>query len=294
MSTPNFRFRQFEVYHDRCAMKVGTDAVLLGAWCPLPSPPLLDSSVAPSRGNLTEGAAILDIGTGSGVIALMLAQRLAANKPSGTTSGSAVQQAEGTTSPKGFIHAIDIDPEAVEQASENFARSPWADSLSAECISLQDFVKKQVEQVETKPAKLAKPAKPYDLVVSNPPYFRDSLRNPDPQRREARHTDNLSYEELIAGAATLLVDNGLLGLVLPAEAETMITAFAAKYGLYAEQILYVRTTPDKAPKRILIAFRKAVSSFPFDGKPTEGSLALSDSTHPRTPEYAALTRDFYL
>lgn len=272
MSTPNFRFRQFEVYHDRCAMKVGTDAVLLGAWCPLPTS-------FPFEGRAWDGSfSVLDIGTGSGVIALMLAQRLAANKPSGSTS------------PKGFIHAIDIDPEAVEQARENFARSPWADSLSAECISLQDLVKRE-SMVNGKSSN----RKLYDLVVSNPPYFRDSLRNPDPQRREARHTDSLTYEELIAGAATLLVDNGLLGLVLPAEAEDMIMSLATEYGLYAEHILYVRTTPDKAPKRILIAFRKSTSPLPLRGKGTgKGALTLSDSTHPRTPEYAALTREFYL
>ena len=293
MSTPNFRFRQFEVYHDRCAMKVGTDAVLLGAWCPLPSPPLLDSSVAPSGGNLTEGAAVLDIGTGSGVIALMLAQRLHSQREA--LIGRQPSQREA-------IHAIDIDPEAVEQASENFARSPWADSLSAEYISLQDFVKKQVNKpLGTTSGSAAQQAEGttspqgFSLIVSNPPYFRDSLRNPDPQRREARHADSLTYEELIAGAATLLVDNGLLGLVLPAEAEDMIMSLAAEYGLYAEQILYVRTTPDKAPKRILIAFRKSTSSLPLRGKGTgKGSLTLSDSTHPRTPEYAALTRDFYL
>lgn len=264
MSTPNFRFRQFEVYHDRCAMKVGTDAVLLGAWCPLPTS-------FPFEGRAWDGSfSVLDIGTGSGVIALMLAQRLHSQRKA--------------------IHAIDIDPEAVEQASENFARSPWADSLSAECISLQDLVKRE-SMVNGKSSN----RKLYDLVVSNPPYFRDSLRNPDPQRREARHADSLTYEELIAGAATLLVDNGLLGLVLPAEAEDMIMSLAAEYGLYAEQILYVRTTPDKAPKRILIAFRKSTSPLPLRGKGTgKGSLTLSDSTHPRTPEYAALTRDFYL
>ena len=131
-----FRFRQFAVAHDRCAMRVNTDAVLLGAWCPLP-----DEAPEPH---------ILDIGTGSGVIALMLAQRC----------------------PAARITAIDIDEPSVIQARENFLASPWPDRLTAQHISLQDF---------TPPLKGGR-GDSYNLILSNPPYFRNALRNPDPPR----------------------------------------------------------------------------------------------------------------
>ena len=133
-------------------MKVGTDGVLLGAWCPV-------SSQASSF-------KVLDVGTGSGLIALMLAQRL----------------------PEAKITAIDIDAGAVEQAAYNFGMSPWADRLNCQQISLQDLEGEGV----------------YDLIVSNPPYFQDSLKNPDSQRAIARHTDTLSYDELLKHSARLL------------------------------------------------------------------------------------------
>ena len=142
MANPYFKFKQFTIWHDKCAMKVGTDGALLGAWA------------APK-----EARNILDIGTGTGLVALMLAQRCQA-----------------------FIDAIDIDADACLQAEENVARSPFADRIRVHCCALNDF----------------HPSAPshYDLIVSNPPYFHQALKCPDPKRNRARHTDTLSLEEL--------------------------------------------------------------------------------------------------
>ena len=181
MGSPNFRFKQFTVWHDRCAMKVGTDGVLLGAWCPLPHRPIASS---PYR--------LLDIGTGSGLIALMLAQRLSSQSPIANNPYT--------------IDAIDMDADAVNQANYNFEQSPWAKHLHAHQTSLQDW------QSQTK----------YNLIVSNPPYFQSSLKNPDQARATARHTDSLSYGELIRHAARLLADHCRIALILPAEAEQEI------------------------------------------------------------------------
>lgn len=233
----SFRFRQFTVADDRCAMKVGTDAVLLGCWCPI-------------------GAArkILDIGTGSGVIALIAAQR----------------------SPEAHIDAIDIDAEAVKQSQDNFRLSPWAERLTGRHISLQEW---SAEQSAT-----------YDLIISNPPYFVDSLKNPDPGRQTARHTDTLSYEVLIASAARLLQPQGVLALILPAEAETQVIALARAEGLSPTRLTRVHSKPGKPAKRILIALRKGAS----ETMPTAETLYIESAHSPRSEEYAELTRDFYL
>ena len=160
MSTPSFRFRQFTVWHDRCAMKVGTDGVLLGAWVHVPACSLVH---------------VLDIGTGSGLIALMLAQRAALAQ----------------------VDALDIDAEAVSQASDNFRNSPFADRLSAYHSSVQDW---QMDNDKCPNGKCPNGKCPsdkcsngtcpngkcYDLIVSNPPFFRESLRNPDAARNAAR------------------------------------------------------------------------------------------------------------
>ena len=144
MSQPFFQFKQFTVWHDKCAMKVGTDGVLLGAWTPVES-----------------SARILDIGTGTGLVALMLAQRCSAS-----------------------VIALEIDGKAAQQAAENITRSPWGSRIEVVC---QDFRLYSNKNNSLK----------YDTIVSNPPYFTDSLKCPDSQRNTARHNDNLSYEELL-------------------------------------------------------------------------------------------------
>ena len=242
MSSPNFRFKQFTVWHDRCAMKVGTDGVLLGAWCPLPSQ-------KPNR------VRVLDIGVGSGLIALMIAQRLHLRGDMFSVLG------------------IDIDRDAVEQSHINFQQSPWADSLTSQACRLQDM-----------PAEQA-----FDLIVSNPPYFQDSLKNPNAQRAVARHTDTLSYTELIQHAARLLNTNGTLALVLPFEAKEDILALAEAHALHPTHITHVHSKPGKPAKRLLIAFSPITHS-----EYATHTFYIESGDSPRSEEYKALTKEFYL
>ncbi len=228
----SFQFKQFKVNDEHCAMKVGTDGVLLGAW---------------ANGTCTRA---LDIGTGSGLIALMLAQRF----------------------PEAQIIGIDIDAIAVEQAQDNFAASPWPNRLTASCVALQAFQDA-----------------PFDLIVSNPPYFQNSLKAPDTQRSQARHTDTLSYAQLIEHAARLLTPNGCLTLILPIEAEREIIGLAASVNLYPNNICRVRGHEHKPFKRIMIHFTHEVCSLP-----AEDTLTLANSQNQRSDAYAYLTRDFYL
>ena len=252
MGSPNFRFKQFTVWHDRCAMKVGTDGVLLGAWSPLPEEG--EHSKAAILNALNGCSKVLDVGTGSGLIALMLAQR--------------IERAQ--------ITAIDIDSGAVEQAKYNFSQSPWSDRLRCQQTALQDLKGEAI----------------FDLIVSNPPYFQDSLKNPDSQRAMARHTDSLSYNELLAHSARLLTEKGILALVLPIEAEQQIIALAQAHKLYPTHITHVYPKPGKAAKRLLIAFSQ--SPIANSQAPIANSLTLESETAPRSKEYQELTKDFYL
>lgn len=247
MGSPNFRFKQFTVWHDRCAMKVGTDGVLLGAWCPL------GVDEATRQGEYK----ILDIGTGSGLIALMLAQR-----------------ATSIDDTPIVIDTIDIDAGAAEQAKFNFEQSPWSKLLRIYQSSLQEW------QSE----------KEYDLIVSNPPYFQSSLKNPDAQRATARHTDSLSYSELIKHSGRLLKNNGMLALVLPIEAEEEILSLATAAGLLPSHITYVHTKPGKPTKRILIALRKSDANGNVESK----HFYIESVDSPRSEEYRKLTEEFYL
>ena len=252
MRSPFFRFKQFTVWHDRCAMKVGTDGVLLGAWCPLP----ISHSEASNSPQSVPYPRILDIGTGSGLIALMLAQRLSSRDERFTILG------------------IDIDHDAVAQSQINFQQSPWSDYLTSQACRLQDM-----------PTEHA-----FDLIVSNPPYFQDSLKNPNAQRATARHTDTLSYAELIQHAARLLTNCGILALVLPIEAEDEILALAAEHRLFPTHITHVHSKPGKPAKRILIAF-SPMSDTPY---PIPHTMHIESADSPRSQEYQELTKDFYL
>ena len=225
-------------------MKVGTDGVLLGAWCPIPIE------------NPSNTFNILDIGTGSGLIALMLAQR----------------------APYAQITAIDIDQKAVEQAQYNFSISPWKERLECHLSALQ-----QVEGEEL-----------FDLIVSNPPYFQDSLKNPDNQRAMARHTDTLSYEELLSNSARLLKQQATLALVLPIEAEPTILARIEQYNLLPTHITHVYTKPGKEAKRLLITLMKSDYKTNKENTCIYTSLTLESATSPRSEEYKNLTQEFYL
>ena len=234
MSTPNFRFKQFTVWHDRCAMKVGTDGVLLGAWAPMEAFSIQNSAFR-----------ILDVGTGSGLIARMLMQRC----------------------PEAIVEGIDIDEAAVEQARGN--------GVNAYLSRLQDW----------------KPETKYDLIVSNPPYFQNSLKNPDKGRELARHTDSLSYEELLQHSARLLQDEGQLAIILPAEAETEIRALAEQYSLYCTRIARVYSKESKPARRVLITFEITRS---HDHVTTTDSLVLEDEKGGRSAAYSELCKEFYL
>lgn len=227
-----FKFKQFSVKDTRSAMKVGTDGVLLGAWVSL-------------RG---DEAHILDVGTGSGVIALMLAQR--------TTDS--------------VIVGIDIDAPSVEDASDNFKKSPWASRMAAfhtDFAAMQQF--------------------PYELIVSNPPYFVNSLKAPDARRSDARHTDCLPYAALVRGAAANTAPTGRLAVVLPAEESGLFAAQAREAGFHLSHICRVRTTAKKPFKRCLMEFSKN------ECEPLEEQLTIQGESD-FTPEYKSLTKDFYL
>ena len=281
MSSPFFRFKQFTVWHDRCAMKVGTDGVLLGTWCPLPITqyPLPNSAASNSPQGVLYPR-ILDIGTGSGLIALMLAQRLLSQSPIANNLYT--------------IDAIDIDADAVAQAQYNFEQSPWSFHLHAHHSTLQDWspslqrsdlqVKRSSSEANFKRSNL------YSLIVSNPPYFQDSLKNPNAQRATARHTDTLSYAELIAHSARLLQEDGILALVLPIEAEQEILTLATDHGLHPTHITYVHSKPGKPAKRLLIA----LSPISDSRRPIADTMYIESENAPRSDEYKELTKDFYL
>lgn len=244
MGSLYFRFKRFTVWHDRCAMKVGTDGVLLGAWCGLP------------RVN-GECVRVLDIGTGSGLIALMLAQRLEKE-----TQCFA-------------IRGIDIEPSAVEQSRINFEASPWASHLSANNCSLQELVDDGG----------------YDLIVSNPPYFQNSLKNLDKGRATARHTDSLSYAELLAHAKRLLKNDGTLSLILPAAAESEILELAKINQLDPTHITYVHSKEGNLAKRLLMSFRSTlIENISLD----INHFYIESTNSPRSKAYIELTKDFYL
>jgi tRNA1Val (adenine37-N6)-methyltransferase len=208
MPSNAFAFKQFTVKQDKCAMKVGTDAVLLGSWVS------------------TQGAeTILDIGTGTGVIALMLAQRS-----------------------KAAIDAIDIDPNACLQARENAESSPWKNQLTIYHESFQTFA------VRTE--------KKYDLIVSNPPFFVDSSKASDIERTISRHTDLLPYDELIDGVMKVLRQDGRFCVILPAKEGELFRDMAAEKHLYLCKLTRVRTRADKtSEKRLLMQFERKPHSF---------------------------------
>ena len=233
-----FQFKQFYLRHDRCAMKVGTDGVLLGAWTPVP---IADG---------TQVVRILDVGTGCGLIARMLMQRC----PEAETEG------------------IDIDEAAVEQACEN--------GVKAYCSSLQEW-----QIVNRKSSN----RKSYDLIVSNPPYFRNSLKNPDAGRQLARHTDSLSYEELFLHSRRLLAPNGQLALILPAETEAEVIELATQHSLYCTRMTRVYGREGKAAKRILLLFGPEKTNVP-----ETDTLVLESADGGRSPQYSALAQEFYL
>lgn len=235
MGQDYFRFKQFTVFHNWCAMKVGIDGVLLGTWA-----------------NVTEVASALDVGSGSGLISLMIAQRCNAD-----------------------IYAIDIDEGAVKQSFYNFQNSPWANRLTCERISLQSFS----DFTQSK----------FDLIVSNPPYFVNSLNAPHAQRTTARHTSTLTHEEMIIYSEKLLKKTGRICLILPVAEGYRCIDFAKTLGLYCSNLVKVYTKPNAEMKRLLIelTFEEKVA--------VETELTIeSETRHNYSADFAGLARDFYL
>lgn len=227
------QFKHFSVRHDRVAMKVGMDGVLLGGWA-----------------SVEKANTILDVGTGSGIIALMLAQR---------------------TNDHVRIDAVEISDD-VHQAVENFSASPWKHRLRAFHTSLQGF----------------QAQKPYDLLVTNPPYYANALKPPDPRRERARHDHSLRHDEIVVNASRLLAAEGRLSIILPWAESKPFESLAACLGLYCARACDVHSKPAKPPIRRLMEFHK----FPL---PTQRStLCLLDAAGHSSAEYRSLLTDFYL
>lgn len=221
-------------------MKVGTDGVLLGAWT--------DYCRTDKR--------MLDIGTGTGIIALIAAQKYA------------------ETGADCYIEAIDIDEDAVSDASGNFVSSPWPERLSVHQVSLQDL-----------PAEYDSA---FDLIVSNPPFFENSMKAPDPKRSAARHTDTLPFSDLIRHSCRLLKEEGRINLILPFDVLREIRSLAVINCLKIKRITSVRTTAAKEAKRVLVELVK--TSSPLETK--NGELVIQSAGN-YTPEYIYLTKGLY-
>ena len=227
-----FRFKQFAVEQDDVAMKVGSDGVLLGAWA------------------ACDGAKrILDIGTGTGLIALMLAQRNA----------------------EAQIHAVEIDETATRRARANFDISPWTERLEVEQTAVQHY----------------SPSEKFDLIISNPPYFVDSLQCPDAKRTTARHTQDLTFEELDRAVCRLLAEDGIFALILPVNE---FEKYLSLTQLHLVRRCDVHPTTGAAVKRVMAEFAKSKTA----------TLTLENITIEQerrgdyTDEYRALTKEFYL
>lgn len=241
-----FRFKRFEVRNAVSSMKVNTDGVLLGAAVTLTG----------------RDVRILDAGTGTGTIALMLAQRCH----------------DLGTAPS--ITGIDIDRPSAEEAAANFAASPWTETLKAENIALQQCRGR------------------FDLIVSNPPYYDSSLQNPDARKSTARHMAGkdedhksdapLSYRNLLEFCGEHLEENGHLAMILPADMETAVLRTARGFGMYADRILRIRTVPHKKPARFIAEFSRQ-----RPGDIAEEELTIQENGR-WTEEYTGLMKEFYL
>ena len=200
-----FRFKQFSVRQEKAAMKVGTDGVLLGAWAPLD--------------RHTER--ILDIGAGTGLISLMMAQR----------------------SPEAYVEAVEVDPDSFEECVANFEASPWADRLFCYHCGFDEFA----AEVDDR----------YDLILSNPPFHKEDVPSGVPSRDRARRSGSLPPEMLLQGMAGLLAPGGVCCVVWPCREEAAFLGQAAQFGLYPRHITRVRGTAGAPLKRSLIALAAA-------------------------------------
>ena len=238
MSSKPFQFKQFTVQQDRCAMKNGTDGVLLGAW----------ASIDHSPGS------ILDIGAGTGIISLMLAQRSEAFQ----------------------IDAIEIEENAYEQTVDNFEASDWGDRLFCYHAGFDEFVEEMQDEEQ------------YDLIISNPPFYSEDYKSGDQNRDQARFADALPLSELIPGASLLLSENGHFDIIIPFSEEEYAMQIAQNSGLFPRKITRVKGNSEAPIKRSLISFQKANTTPEID------ELIIEISRHHYTEDYKNLVQDFYL
>jgi len=238
MSNQPFKFKQFSIDQDRCAMKIGTDGVLLGAWTSLDHQP--DS--------------ILDIGTGTGLIALMLAQRSYA----------------------ALIDALEIEENAYEQSVENFEKSDWGDRLFCYHAAFDEFVDEMQDEEK------------YDLIISNPPFYSEDYKSGNKNRDQARFADALPLKQLIEGASLLLSKTGHFDLIIPFSEERNAMEIGKNQGLIDRRITRVKGSESSPVKRSLISFGFERT------KAEINELILERSRHNYTEEFKNLVKDFYL
>lgn len=250
-----FRFKRFSVRNERSAMKVNTDGVLLGA----------ATTVLPGDRR------VLDVGTGTGTVALMIAQRLEAE----------------CSGPDWHIQGIDIDTPSAEEAAENFGQSPWREHLEAVNLGLAAF-------------NAANSGGGYDLIVSNPPYYDNSLQAPEARRNSARHTggpedpagtESLSYRGILEYASEALDEYGRVSMILPSDQEKALLRHARMCGFVPWKILRIRTVERKPVSRLIVQF---VRRGRFGDSPQEELLTLLDERGRRTSQQASLVTDYYL
>ncbi|CAM1373403.1 tRNA1(Val) (adenine(37)-N6)-methyltransferase [Tenacibaculum xiamenense] len=234
-----FTFKEFTVHQDKTAMKIGTDAVLLGAWCDLKNYP----------------DTILDIGSGTGIISLMLAQRCNAST----------------------IEAIEIDEMAYEQSVENFERSDWGDRLFCYHGDFNELIEEIQEEEET-----------YDLIITNPPFYTDHYKSEDESRNKARFSESLPFNNLIEGTSKILSDNGIFAVIIPFKEEQHFVSLANKHNLILKRVCHVKGNANSDIKRSLLEF-----SFQ-DTTPVKEELIIEKERHQYTDAYINLTKDFYL
>jgi tRNA1Val (adenine37-N6)-methyltransferase len=237
MPKDQFRFRQFTVRQDRCLMKVGTDGVLLGAWA-----------------DVSGAEAILDIGAGTGLIALMVAQR----------------------APDARVDAVELDPDSAVQASENAAASPWAGRVRVFSGSIQDFAAQATGR--------------YDCILSNPPFFSAALRSPHKGRNQVRHDDSLPFSDLLRAVDRLLSDGGHFCVILPYAESKAFEALALRFHLFLTRIQQVASRPGKPVERVMMQLERHAR--PLRREPV--LLLHHDGSNERSEAYRELTSGFYL
>jgi len=231
-----FKFKQFDVDQSGCAMKINTDGVLLGALADAGHP-----------------QTILDIGTGTGVIALMLAQRFTNAK----------------------IDAVEIDQSAAETGGRNFQNSSFADRLAIYPTGFEEFFNRY-------------PDRKYDLIVSNPPFYINSLKSPEAKRELAKHADKLFFEELLSSTSTHLQESGILCMILPVDTAEMVGPLAANYKLNLQKKIFIQSFSESKPHRVVVTFGRQETGT------NDEWFVIYKSTSNYSDEYINLLRPYFI